>query len=101
VLWDKATKKIVNNESSEIIRMFNTEFNDLEGVRKQIDLYPESVRSEIDTVNDRVYSTLNNGVYKCGFAQSQQAYEEAVMPLFATLEWLEEVNERAMMCERV
>ncbi|HEY3848701.1 MAG TPA: glutathione S-transferase family protein [Acetobacteraceae bacterium] len=88
VLWDKHTQTIVNNESSEIIRMFNTAF-DAVGA-KPGDFYPKDRRSEIDAVNDRVYGTLNNGVYKAGFATTQAAYEEAVTPLFDTLDWLEE-----------
>ena len=87
VLWDKAEDTIINNESSEIIRMFNTAFNGLTG--NQLDFYPEAYRDEIDTINQRIYDTLNNGVYMSGFAQSQAAYEKAVMPLFDTLDWLE------------
>jgi putative glutathione S-transferase len=87
-LWDKKTKKIVNNESSEIIRMFNTEFNTITGDRT--DLYPPDLRAEIDAVNDRVYHNVNNGVYRAGFAKSQAAYEEAYDGLFATLDWLEQ-----------
>jgi putative glutathione S-transferase len=88
VLWDKHTQTIVNNESSEIIRMFNTAF-DAVGA-KPGDFYPKDKRDAIDAVNARVYDTLNNGVYKAGFATTQAAYEEAVMPLFDTLDWLEE-----------
>jgi putative glutathione S-transferase len=88
VLWDKHTQTIVNNESSEIIRMFNTAF-DAAGA-KPGDFYPKDKREEIDAVNARVYDTLNNGVYKAGFAVTQAAYEEAVVPLFDTLDWLEE-----------
>ena len=88
VLWDKKTKTIVTNESSEIIRMFNSAFD---GIGATLgDYYPEPLRAEIDTVNERIYGTLNNGVYKAGFATTQAAYEEAVMPLFGTLDWLEE-----------
>lgn len=76
VLWDKKLKCIVNNESSEILRMFNAEFQDL-AKHPEIDLYPEELRGEIDAVNEWVYPTINNGVYRCGFAQSQEAYEEA------------------------
>ena len=82
VLWDKKSKTIVSNESSEIIRMLNNAFDDLGA--KPGDYYPEEVRSEIDEINKRVYSSLNNGVYKCGFATSQTAYEEALIPLFDT-----------------
>lgn len=88
VLWDKQRETIVNNESSEIIRMFNCAFDAL-GARP-VDYYPVPLRDEIDTVNERIYQTLNNGVYKCGFAQTQEAYDEAVVPLFETLEFLEE-----------
>jgi putative glutathione S-transferase len=88
VLWDKKTERIVNNESSEIIRMFNSAFDGIGA--KPGDYYPEPLRAEIDAVNKRVYDTLNNGVYKAGFAGSQDAYDEAVVPLFETLDWLEE-----------
>ena len=87
-LWDKKTKKIVNNELSEIIRMLNTEFNAITGDRA--DYYPQALRAEIDAVNERVYHNVNNGVYRAGFAKSQAAYEEAYDGLFATLDWLEE-----------
>ena len=86
-LWDNKTKRIVNNKSSEIIRMFNSEFNAITGDRT--DLYPEALRSEIDAVNERVYHNVNNGVYRAGFAKSQSAYEEAYDGLFETLDWLE------------
>jgi len=77
VLWDTKTKTIVNNESSEILRMFNESFN--EGIAKtpSLDLYPEELRHEIDSVNEWVYHNINNGVYRCGFAKSQEAYEQA------------------------
>ena len=87
VLWDKKTNTIVSNESPEIIRMFNTAFDNVGA--KAGDYYPEELRAEIDAINNRVYESLNNGVYKCGFATTQEAYEEAIEPLFATLEWLE------------
>ena len=86
-LWDKKTKRIVNNESSEIIRMFNSEFNAITGDRA--DFYPPDLRAEIDAVNERVYRDVNNGVYRAGFAKSQAAYDEAYDGLFATLDWLE------------
>jgi len=92
VLWDKAEDTIVNNESSEIIRMFNTAFNEFTG--NQLDFYPEAYRNEIDAINQRIYDTLNNGVYMSGFAQSQAAYEKAVVPLFDTLDWLEDILSR-------
>ncbi|TKD50986.1 glutathione S-transferase family protein [Sphingomonas baiyangensis] len=88
VLWDKAERRIVNNESSEIIRMFNTAFDAL-GAREG-DFYPVALRDEIDAVNDRVYKTVNNGVYRAGFAKQQAAYEKAARALFESLEWLEE-----------
>ena len=88
VLWDKRRGTIVNNESSEIIRMFNSAFDGVGA--KAGDYYPAALRAEIDAVNARVYDTVNNGVYKAGFATSQEAYEEAVRPLFDTLDWLEE-----------
>jgi putative glutathione S-transferase len=88
VLWDKQQGMIVNNESSEIIRMFNTAFDGVGA--KPGDFYPAALRPEIDAVNERVYATVNNGVYKAGFATTQDAYEEAVGPLFETLDWLEE-----------
>lgn len=88
VLWDKKKKTIVSNESSEIIRMFNSSF-DAAGA-KTGDYYPEQLRSEIDMFNHRIYETVNNGVYKAGFATSQAAYDEAVIPMFETLDWLNE-----------
>jgi putative glutathione S-transferase len=88
VLWDKQSGTIVNNESSEIIRMLNSAFDGVGATPG--DYYPEALRPEIDAVNDRVYATLNNGVYRSGFATTQEAYEEAVNPLFDTLDWLEE-----------
>jgi len=88
VLWDKVKNTIVSNESSEIIRMFNSAFADL--TPATADLYPESLRDEIDAVNDRIYSTLNNGVYKCGFARTAEAYEENFDRLFETVDWLEQ-----------
>ena len=87
VLWDKKTARIVNNESAEIIRMLNSAFDSIGALPG--DYYPEDLRAEIDEVNSRVYDTLNNGVYKAGFAGSQEAYDEAVVPLFETLDWLE------------
>jgi glutathionyl-hydroquinone reductase len=87
VLWDKESNTIVNNESSEIIRMFNSAFDDLGAAAG--DYYPEGLRAEIDALNARVYATVNNGVYRAGFATSQEAYEEAFRALFETLDWLE------------
>lgn len=88
ILWDKTRQTIVSNESSEIIRMFNSAFDGLTGNTR--DLWPEELRDEIEHVNTRIYNTLNNGVYKAGFARSQQAYDEAVGALFDTLDWLED-----------
>jgi len=88
VLWDTVTGQIVNNESSEIIRMLNAEFAAFTDVAD--DFHPEDLRDEIDAVNARVYATLNNGVYRCGFARTQRAYARAFGELFDTLDWLEE-----------
>jgi putative glutathione S-transferase len=88
MLWDKERETIVSNESSEIIRMMNCAFDDIGALPG--DYYPESLRDEIDEINHRVYNTVNNGVYKSGFATTQRAYEEAVVALFETLDWLEE-----------
>ncbi len=87
VLWDQHTQTIVNNESSEIIRMFNSAFDAVGG--SPGDYYPKNLREEIDELNARIYDTVNNGVYRAGFATTQTAYEEAVAPLFETLDWLE------------
>ena len=87
VLWDKQTNTIVSNESSEIIRMFNSAFDHITG--NTTDYWPEDQRADIEMVNDRIYNTLNNGVYKCGFATTQEAYDAAITPLFDTLDWLE------------
>ncbi|TDJ63171.1 MAG: glutathione S-transferase family protein [Proteobacteria bacterium] len=87
ILWDKKNNTIVSNESSEIIRMFNCAFDNLGA--SPGDYYPQALRDDIDSINARVYDTLNNGVYKCGFATSQAAYDEAITPLFETLDWLE------------
>jgi len=87
ILWDKKRKTIVSNESSEIIRMFNSAFDGLTG--NTDDYWPEPLRPEIDAVNNRIYDTVNNGVYKCGFATSQAAYDAAIGPLFDSLDWLE------------
>ncbi|MCL4068164.1 glutathione S-transferase family protein [Pseudomonas sp. GX19020] len=87
VLWDKTRNTIVSNESAEIIRMFNSAF-DAVGANGR-DFYPVALRGEIDTINDRVYRDLNNGVYRAGFAGSQAAYVEAAEAVFETLDWLE------------
>jgi len=87
VLWDREQGAIVSNESADIIRMLNTAFDGLGAAPG--DFYPEPLRAQIDQVNDRVYEAVNNGVYKAGFAGSQQAYEEAAGPLFDTLDELD------------
>ncbi|MCY1495444.1 Glutathionyl-hydroquinone reductase PcpF [compost metagenome] len=87
VLWDKQQKRIVNNESAEIIRMLGSAFDDLTGNR--LDLCPAALREEIDALNARIYPAVNNGVYRAGFATTQDAYEEAFNALFAELDWLE------------
>lgn len=87
VLWDQETRTIVNNESSEIIRMLGSAFDHL-GARP-LDLYPEALRAEIDAVNDDVYTHINNGVYRCGFATTQSAYDEAFGALFGALDRVE------------
>jgi len=87
VLWDRRSSTIVNNESSEIIRMLNAEFDAIAGAT--VDFYPEELREEIDAVNEFVYPNVNNGVYRCGFATTQDAYEEAYHALFAALDELD------------
>jgi glutathionyl-hydroquinone reductase len=87
VLYDTVARTIVNNESSEIIRMFNSAFDGVNA--QQGDFYPADLRSEINALNQRIYTDLNNGVYRAGFATTQDAYNEAVEPLFATLDWLD------------
>jgi putative glutathione S-transferase len=89
VLWDKQQKRIVSNESSEIIRMFNGAFDDLTG--NDLDFYPAPLRGEIDALNERIYPAVNNGVYRAGFATSQQAYEAAFDEVFAELDHLEQL----------
>lgn len=92
VLWDRKTDRIVSNESSEIIRMFNSAFNDLTG--NQLDFYPVELRDEINALNTQVYEPINNGVYKAGFATSQAAYDEAASELFAALDRFEDLLSR-------
>lgn len=87
VLWDKQRKRIVSNESAEIIRMFNSAFDGLTG--NDLDLYPTPLQGEIDALNERIYPAVNNGVYRAGFATSQEAYEEAFVTLFEELDCLE------------
>jgi glutathionyl-hydroquinone reductase len=87
ILWDKKTASIVSNESADIIRMLNGAWDRIGALPG--DYYPEPLRPEIDAINARVYDTVNNGVYRAGFATSQEAYEEAVVPLFDSLDWLD------------
>lgn len=87
VLWDKKEHRLVNNESADIVRILNSDFDGVAG--NDLDFYPEALRDEIDAVNQRVYDTVNNGVYRCGFATEQAAYEEAFQQLFESLDWLE------------
>jgi putative glutathione S-transferase len=87
-LWDRGHETIVSNESSDIVRMFNSAFNDL-AEYPQRDYYPRALRGDIDAVNERVYHSVNNGVYKTGFATAQAAYEEAFEQVFAALDWLD------------
>ena len=87
VLWDRASGRIVNNESADVIVMLNSEWDAF--ARAGEDLYPPDLRAEIDAVNERVYETVNNGVYRAGFATTQAAYGEAFIELFDTLDWLE------------
>ncbi|KFZ31718.1 hypothetical protein IDSA_03235 [Pseudidiomarina salinarum] len=87
VLWDKEQQTIVSNESADIIRMFNSEFDHLTG--NTLDFYPQAKQREIDSINEQVYHTINNGVYKCGFATTQDAYEEAYKALFNSLDDIE------------
>lgn len=88
ILWDKVRETIVSNESSEIIRMFNSAFDGITG--NTLDFWPEELHDEIETFNARIYDTFNNGVYKAGFATTQSAYDEAVAGVFETMDWLED-----------
>lgn len=92
VLWDKKTQTIVNNESADIIRMLNSAFNELTG--NDSDYYPAALRVQIDAVNERVYGSINNGVYRAGFATSQPAYEKAYHDLFDAFDWLEQTLDK-------
>lgn len=89
VLWDKKTQQIVSNESADIIRMFNSAFNDITG--NTLDFYPQELREEIDAINAFVYPNINNGVYRCGFATTQKAYKEAYDSLFVALDKIEAI----------
>ena len=97
VLWDRERQTIVNNESSEIIRMLNSEFDAIGDA--SVDFYPADLRDEIEAVNELVYENINNGVYKCGFATSQEAYDEGYEALFAALDAIEaRLGERRYLC---
>lgn len=89
ILLDKKSKKIVSNESADIIRIFNSSFDKITGNTE--DFWPKNLQKEIEPINKRIYETLNNGVYRAGFATSQSSYNEAVTKLFDTMEWLEEI----------
>jgi putative glutathione S-transferase len=97
LLWDKKQSAIVSNESADIVRMFNSEFNDV--VPSSLDLYPEALRAEIDEVNEWIYNDISNGVYKCGFATEQGAYDEAVAKVFEGLDRVEAIlsNQRYLV----
>jgi len=101
ILWDTERQTIVSNESSEIIRMFNTAFDGLTG--NTDDYWPEALRDAIAPVNDRIYNSVNNGVYKAGFATTQDAYNAAVVPLFESLDWIEGIlgRNRYLMGDRI
>lgn len=92
VLWDTKTGRIVSNESAEIIRMFNSAFDGITG--NTLDFWPEALRPRIEEINARVYDEINNGVYKAGFATTQDAYDEAVHALFDALDWVEDILSR-------
>lgn len=83
VLWDKQLNTIVNNESSDLMRMLNTAFNGLPEVNSELDLYPSELRQQIDDVNEWIYHNINNGVYRCGFSRSQEAYDLAIEDLYS------------------
>lgn len=101
VLWDKQLSTIVNNESSEIIRMFNSAFDEFGAA--DVDFYPKELRAEIDAINKKVYDNINNGVYRAGFATSQEAYEAAYDRLFQTLDELEQLlsKQRYLVSDRI
>lgn len=97
VLWDKQTNTIVNNESRQIIRMFNCEFNEF--ARSTVDFYPEHLQAAIEQVQDAIYQPINNGVYRSGFATSQSAYEQAVTELFQELDsWEDRLGQQRYLC---
>lgn len=90
ILWDQETNTIVNNESAEIIELLNSEFNQY-AEYPEFNLYPEALKDQIDEWNEKIYHTVNNGVYRCGFAQTQQAYDIASKELFSTLDEIDQV----------
>ncbi|MBK8293575.1 MAG: glutathione S-transferase family protein [Solirubrobacterales bacterium] len=90
VLWDTKENRAVNNESTEIVRMLNSEFDEF-AENPEIDLYAEELRDEIDSLNERIYKCINNGVYRAGFASNQEAYEEAFVELFEALDWVDDI----------
>ncbi|KAL7581618.1 hypothetical protein ACA910_022172 [Epithemia clementina (nom. ined.)] len=94
LLWDKKTKTIVSNESSEIIRMLNSQFNAF-AKHPKVDLYPENMRTRIDAVNEWIYSDLNNGVYRCGFCKTQDAYEQAITTLTEAFDKVDSILQRS------
>jgi putative glutathione S-transferase len=97
VLWDNVERTIVNNESAEIIRLFNSAFDEVGAAPG--DYCPTHLLGEIEVLNERIYGTLNNGVYKAGFAKTQTAYDAAIGPLFETLDWLEDIiSEQPYLC---
>jgi glutathionyl-hydroquinone reductase len=99
VLWDKKTETIVNNESRDIIRMFDHEFDAVPGAKAEVNFCPEDLRKEVDRTLDELYEPVNNGVYKTGFAATQEAYEEAFTELFDALEYWEGIlDERRYLC---
>ncbi|MGB5900081.1 MAG: glutathione S-transferase family protein [Geitlerinemataceae cyanobacterium] len=102
VLWDSQTQSIINNESSEIIVILNSQFNEFSH-NPNLELYPEDLKKTIDRWNEKIYHTVNNGVYRCGFAQTQEAYEKACTELFATLDEIEQnlENNRYLCGDRI
>lgn len=98
VLWDNQTKSIVNNESAEIIVMLNSEFNEF-AKNPTLDLYPQELKEKIDSWNEKIYTNVNNGVYRCGFAQTQEAYDKVCQELFTTLDEIDTVlNASRFLC---
>jgi putative glutathione S-transferase len=93
ILWDKKLHTVVSNESSEIIRMLNSEFNDF-AKYPDLDLYPEDLRTNIDDANDWIYPTINNGVYRCGFAKSQEAYDIAIGELTESFDRIDQILQK-------